>query len=74
MPYEMKKIPNKRNCYTVKNSVTQKIFAECATKKNALAQLRLLRALQYNKDFVLRPRSNKNKSKKNKTQKKPKSK
>jgi hypothetical protein len=75
MPYEMKKVPHKRNCYTVKNSVTKKVFAECSTKKNALAQLRLLRAIQFNKDFVLRPRSEiKKKSRKNKTQKKTNSK
>lgn len=51
MPYGMRKM-TKRNCYKVYNKDNKKVFAKCATKKNATKQMRLLRALQYNKDFV----------------------
>jgi hypothetical protein len=61
MPYTMRKVPNKK-CYrvskknkTVKNG-TRKVFSKCATKQNAIKQLRLLRALQYNKNFTPRKR------------------
>ncbi len=56
MPYTVKKVPGKRNCYLVENN-KHRVFSKCATRKNALAQLKLLRAIQYNKDFVLRPQS-----------------
>ncbi len=48
----MRKVKNK-SCYRVYKKKTKKIFAKCTTKKNATRQLRLLRALQYNKKFVL---------------------
>lgn len=51
-------IPNKKwKCWTVRkrktkpNAKGRKIFSRCTTKKNALKQLRLLRALQNNPDF-----------------------
>ena len=52
MPYQMRKVKNK-SCYRVYNKKTKKNFAKCSTKKNATRQLRLLRALQFNKNFVL---------------------
>jgi hypothetical protein len=56
MPYAIRKVPNK-SCYRVYKAKSKKgsrrIFSKCATKKNAENQLRLLRALQYNKNFVL---------------------
>jgi len=51
MPYSIRKVA-KKPCYRVYNKNNKKVFAKCATKKNAMKQLRLLRALQYNKDFV----------------------
>jgi len=51
MPYKTRKVP-KKNCYRVYNAKTKRVFARCASKKNAAKQLRLLRALQYNKKFV----------------------
>ena len=51
MPYTMRKVPRK-NCYRVKNRKSRKVFSKCTTKENATKQLRLLRAIQYNKDFV----------------------
>jgi Leu/Phe-tRNA-protein transferase len=56
MPYTMRKV-NKKNCYRVSNRKTRKVFAKCATKRDAKKQLRLLRAIQYNPKFKLRPRS-----------------
>ena len=51
MPYSLRKV-TRRNCYRITNKKTKKIFARCTSKKNALAQLRLLRAMEYNKNFV----------------------
>ena len=65
MPYTMRKVPGK-NCYrvskkNVKNSKTakkgtRKVFSKCATRENAVKQMRLLRALEYNKRFVYKKR------------------
>lgn len=57
MPFHMRKIPNK-NCYTVYKKKTKRsgkrVFSKCTTLKNAKKQLRLLRAIQYNRNFVPR--------------------
>lgn len=50
MPYTMRKVRNK-SCYRVVNSKTGRVKARCSTKVNALKQLRLLRAFQYNPTF-----------------------
>jgi len=63
----MRKVP-RRNCYRVskryskksanppkgakKSTKTRKVFSKCATRENAIKQMRLLRALEFNKDFV----------------------
>lgn len=52
MPYTMRKVNNK-HCYRVFNKKSRKIFSKCTNKKNAIKQLRLLRAIIYNKKFVL---------------------
>ena len=55
MPYAIRKVRNK-SCYRVYKPKSKKgsrrIFSKCSTKKKANKQLRLLRALQYNKNFV----------------------
>lgn len=56
MPYQSRKVPKKK-CYRVTNRKTKRVFAKCSTKENAKKQLRLLRAIQYNKDFVPRNKS-----------------
>jgi len=56
MPYTSRKVP-KKNCYRVTNRKTKRVFAKCATKEMAKKQLRLLRAIEYNKDFVPRNKS-----------------
>ena len=61
MPYSIRKVP-KKQCYRVYNKKTKKTFAKCATRKNAEKQIRLLRALENNKNFV--PNS-KNRTQKN---------
>jgi len=68
MPYKSIKVRNK-NCYKVyKNDKTKKVFAKCATKENAQRQMRLLRAIQNNKNFKPNARRNMGgKSRKNKT-------
>jgi hypothetical protein len=58
MPYTYRKVRGK-SCYKVFNIKTKKVFAKCSTKKNALKQLRLLRAIQNNKKFVANGRTRK---------------
>lgn len=65
MPYGIRKTRNK-NCYNVFNKKTKHKFSKCSTFENANKQLRLLRALQFNKNFVSYTRS-KEKKKNNKT-------
>jgi len=64
MPYSTRKVRGK-NCFKVYNKKTNKVFSRCATKENAAKQLRLLRAMEFNKDFV--PRNSKKMVKKSKT-------
>jgi hypothetical protein len=47
-------------------------MAKCSTKKNATKQLRLLRAIIYNKDFVPNATATATATKKNKTRRSPK--
>lgn len=47
----MRKVKGK-NCYRVSNKKTKKVFAKCTTKKNATRQMRLLRAIENNKNFI----------------------
>lgn len=58
MPHIMRKV-NKKNCYRVSNKKTKKVFAKCTSKKNANRQMRLLRAIENNKNFVPNRRSRK---------------
>ena len=55
MPYLTRKVKNK-NCYKVYNRKSRKVFSKCTTKKKAMKQLRLLRAIEFNKNFVPRKR------------------
>jgi len=55
MPYILKK-KRGTNCWTVKNKYTKKVFAKCTTENKAKSQLRLLRAIEFNKSFKLRSR------------------
>jgi hypothetical protein len=64
MPYKTIKVKGKYNCYRVINTQTKKAFSKCSTRKNANRQMKLLRALQFNKNFVLY--SKQNKTRKNK--------
>ncbi len=62
MPYVVRKVRGK-DCYSVKKKITSKnktaknkrrVFSKCTSMKNAKAQLRLLRAIEYGKNFVPR--------------------
>lgn len=55
MPYTIRKV-TRNNCYRVRNKNTKRVFSKCTTKENAKKQLRLLRAIQYNKSFKLLPK------------------
>jgi len=57
MPYTIRKVKNK-SCYRVYNKKSKKIFSKCSSKENATKQLRLLRAIEYNKKFVPYTRKN----------------
>lgn len=70
MPYSIRKVPRK-DCYRVTNTRSKKVMAKCTTKTRGQKQLRLLRAIQNNKNFVPRSGGSKsNSSNKNKSQKK----
>ncbi len=63
MPYVMRKVKNK-TCYRVSkksnkksNKKSKKVFSKCATRKNAIKQMRLLRALEYNRNFTYKKRN-----------------
>ena len=53
MPYLLRKVRD-QNCWSVRNKYTKKVFAKCSTKENAQKQMRLLRAIEFNKSFKLR--------------------
>lgn len=55
MPYSLRKVPGKK-CYRIRNKYSKRVFAKCSTKSNATKQLRLLRALEFNKSFKLLPK------------------
>ena len=54
-PYRMDYIRSQK-CYTVKKTKSKKnakprVFSKCTTRKNAIKQIRLLRAILYNPHF-----------------------
>lgn len=51
MPYRLRHLRTKKRCYQVVNTQNDRTFSKCSTKKNAEKQMRLLRAIQYNKSF-----------------------
>lgn len=51
MPYSIRKLPNK-SCYKVYNKKTKRVSSKCTSKSRAKKQVRLLSAIEYNKDFV----------------------
>jgi hypothetical protein len=63
MPYKIRKVPNK-DCYRVTNKVNKKVFAKCSTLKNAQKQMRLLRALEFNKKFIPYSKTRRNRNRK----------
>ncbi len=57
MPFKTRKVRGK-NCYTVyKAKGKRKVYSKCTTKKKAQKQLRLLRAIIFNKNFKLNTNS-----------------
>ena len=61
MPYRSRKVRGK-NCYRVSNKNNKRVFAKCTSRKNATLQMRLLRALEYNKKFTPYSKTRKNRS------------
>jgi hypothetical protein len=59
MPYLSRKVRGK-NCYRVFNRKNKRVFSKCATRKNATKQMRLLRALEFNKKFIPYSKTRKN--------------
>ena len=55
MPYSLRKVPNKK-CYRISNRYTKRVFAKCTSLEKAKKQLRLLRAIEFNKSFKLLPK------------------
>ena len=58
MPYAIRKMPNK-SCYKVYNKRTKRVFSKCTSKTRAKKQLRLLRTIDNNPNFVLKNRTRK---------------
>jgi hypothetical protein len=50
MPYKIRKVTNKK-CYRVSNKNSKRIFSKCTTMSRGKRQMKLLRAIQYNKGF-----------------------
>lgn len=50
MPYLIRKV-NKKNCFSVRNKKSRRIYSKCTTKKKAKKQIRLLNALENNAAF-----------------------
>ena len=69
MSYSVIKVKRKYNCYRVINPGTNKIFSKCSTRKNAIRQSKLLRAILFNKTFIPNSRNKTRKKIKNITQK-----
>jgi hypothetical protein len=59
MPYRSRKVRGKP-CYRVTNKDNKKVFAKCTSKANAMKQMKLLRALQFNKNFKPNSKTRKN--------------
>lgn len=55
MPYSIRKV-YKKPCYKVYNKKTKRVSSKCTSKRRAKKQVRLLRAIEYNKNFVPRGR------------------
>jgi hypothetical protein len=57
--YRVYKASNNKTRTTGKTRMTQKnrVFSKCTSLKNAESQLRLLRAIEYGKNFVPRNRT-----------------
>ena len=51
MPYAIRKVRNK-SCFMVYNKKSKHVFAKCTTKKRAEKQIRLLSAIENNRNFV----------------------
>lgn len=60
MPYTVRKVRGKP-CFKVYNKKSKRVYSKCTSRENAQKQLRLLRAIEYNKNFVPRNRTLKNK-------------
>jgi len=59
MPYQLRKVKGK-DCYSVKSKkiantkTKRRVYSKCTTKEKAKRQIRLLNALENNKNFTLK--------------------
>lgn len=53
MPYTVRKVRGK-SCFKVYNKKSKRVYSKCTSRENAQKQVRLLRAIEYNKNFVPR--------------------
>jgi len=51
MPYKLKRVNIRKNCYTVYNPLNKHVFSKCSTKTKAKKQIKLLHAIMYNPNF-----------------------
>lgn len=59
MPYKSRKVRGK-DCYRVINKKTRRVFSKCTTLEKSKKQMRLLRAIQNNKNFIPNSKTRKN--------------
>ena len=63
MRYTIRKVRNK-NCYSVKTTKSKRVLSKCTTKEKAKKQIRLLRAMEVNKDFARKVRATRKRARK----------
>ena len=56
MPYSIRKVRGK-NCYTVKNKISNRVMSKCTTYEKGMAQIRFLTALEYNATFRIKQKN-----------------
>ena len=66
MPYTIRKVRGKP-CYKVMNKKSGRVSAKCTELANAKKQLRLLNAIEFNKNFTPNNRSKSNSRKSRKS-------
>ena len=52
MPYKIRRVNTRKNCYSLMNTDNRRVFSQCTTRSKAKRQMRLLNAIRYNPTFI----------------------